>query len=121
MPVGKAHFLGGENPPLPLSAHDFHLFADLADFPAVGSGIHIDPTANGAGNAMGEFQAGKAQVCRNHRRPAHGHPGHYPKPVSGKGLDSLQAVLQADHQPPNPFVRSQHIGSCAQNSKASVQ
>ena len=87
--------------------------ADLTNFAAVGSGVHIHAAAHRTGNAVGEFHTGQPQICREHRRPGHGHPRHHPNVGIVQLLHAIQAVLQADNQPPDALVRRQYVGSCA--------
>ena len=70
---------------------------------------------------MGKFQSRQALPCRKYRCPGHGDTSHAADMGIVQLLHPIQAVLQADYQSGNSFIRRQDIGSGSQNRQFAVQ
>ena len=79
--IGEFHFFPGKDMAITISVHNLHLYANLADLAAIGTGIHIHTAANGAGNAVSKFQTAEIMVCGKDRRTGHGNTCHHTQAI----------------------------------------
>ena len=63
VPVGHAHFIGCGADGVALPVETVCTQRDIAEFAAIGTGIHPQAAANGSRNTNQEFKAGKARPC----------------------------------------------------------
>ena len=102
----------------PVRQHLLRPAAHGAYLAAVGSGVHIDAAADGAGDAVGKFQTRQAVVAGKAGEPRHRDAGH--------GLDMRcirhgkagQRAARHDDKPAHAAVRRQNIRACAEQTHA---
>ena len=117
MAVGEGGLLIRDPAGLAVSLHDTDSGADILDLAAVGTGIHIDTAAHGAGDAVGKLQTAQVQTRSKNSGPAHGHTGHHTDAGVRNALHALQGILEHDGKISQSCIGCQHIGACAQNDR----
>jgi len=112
--VAEGHLRPGEGPDALLRQQQGCLPHHLGHLPAVGAGIHAHRAAHRARDAVGEFQARQPLPAGEIRHPGQGGPRlRQNGPRCPAGLHSAQAGGGVDHQPVQPLVRGQQVGSVA--------